>query len=136
MGDESAKMGRPLKSFDVKVFEGLCHIQCTLSEIAGVMDLSDDTIERRCKELYGCTFAEVFKQKRAGGLISLRRAQFRLAESNATMGIWLGKQYLDQKDKLEIDVRKLDADIERELALLATGGEASVTGEAESETVN
>ena len=136
MADEPAKMGRPPKPFDVNIFEGLCYIQCTLTEISGVMGLSDDTIERRCKELYGATFAEVFKDKRAGGLISLRRAQFRLAETNATMGIWLGKQYLDQKDKLEVDVRKLDSDIERELALLTSGSETVAAGETESETVN
>lgn len=30
--------------------------------------------------------------------MSLRRSQFRIAETNATMAIWLGKQYLGQKD--------------------------------------
>lgn len=33
------------------------------------------------------------------GFVSLRRSQFRLAEKNAAMGIWLGKQYLGQKDQ-------------------------------------
>ena len=27
--------------------------------------------------------------------------QWKLAEKNATMGIWLGKQYLGQKDQIE-----------------------------------
>ena len=35
-----------------------------------------------------------------------------MAESNPTMAIWLGKQYLDQKDKIEQDnkeaLEKLD----------------------------
>ena len=111
MTREPAKMGRPPKPFDEKLFEGLCHIQCTLAEISGVMNLSDDTVERRCKDLYGTTFAEVFKQKRAGGLISLRRAQFRLAETNAAMGIWLGKQYLEQSEPLtRIEITTDDAD--------------------------
>lgn len=43
-------------------------------------------------------FAEVFKQKRTIGRISLRRAQNRLAMRNATMAIWLGKQWLGQTD--------------------------------------
>jgi hypothetical protein len=30
--------------------------------------------------------------------MSLRRAQFKLAETNASMAIFLGKQYLGQKD--------------------------------------
>lgn len=44
-------------------------------------------------------FADIFAQKRTPGQISLRRSQFRLAEKNASMGIWLGKQYLGQSDK-------------------------------------
>ena len=36
--------------------------------------------------------------------MSVRRMQYRSAEEgNATMLIWLGKQYLDQKDKQEVD---------------------------------
>ena len=36
------------------------------------------------------------------GRISLRRAQFEKALSgNVVMQIWLGKQHLDQKDKIE-----------------------------------
>lgn len=46
-------------------------------------------------------FSEVFKQKRGVGKISLRRSQWRLAEKNANMAIFLGKQYLGQKDEPE-----------------------------------
>ena len=49
-------------------------------------------------------FSEVFKEKRGVGKISLRRAQFRLAEKNANMAIWLGKQYLGQSDRGEYTV--------------------------------
>jgi hypothetical protein len=35
--------------------------------------------------------------------MSLRRYQFDLAENNATMAIWLGKQWLGQKDEAVID---------------------------------
>ena len=40
----------------------------------------------------------MFREKRGKGKISLRRAQFRLAEHNAAMAIWLGKQYLGQRE--------------------------------------
>jgi hypothetical protein len=33
--------------------------------------------------------------------MSLRRTQFKLAEKNATLCIWLGKQYLGQRDIIE-----------------------------------
>ena len=39
------------------------------------------------------------------GQISVRRAQMRLLESgNATMGIWLGKQLLGQRDVTPIEL--------------------------------
>jgi hypothetical protein len=132
-----AKMGRPVKEIDFSLFESLCEIQCTLVEIAGVLKVSEDTIERRCKEHYQETFAESFKKLSAPGLISLRRAQMKTAlDGNPTMQIWLGKQLLGQNDKLTIDVNKLDSDIERELAAITTGSQSTLTGEAESEAIN
>jgi hypothetical protein len=43
-------------------------------------------------------FADVYAVKRGTGLISLRRSQFQLAQKNAAMAIFLGKNYLGQKD--------------------------------------
>lgn len=42
----------------------------------------------------------------------------------------------EYRDKIQIDVNKLDADIERELALIAAGRQASSSGEVESEAIN
>lgn len=95
--------GRPRVAIDVVEFEKLCQLQCTKEEIAGWYCCSEDTIERWCKDTYGRRFAEVFAEKRVGGLISLRRSQFRLAEKNAAMAIFLGKNYLGQKDTVEAD---------------------------------
>lgn len=91
-------MGRPRKEIDKGAFEKLCGLQCTLEEIAGYFDCSPDTIERWCKTEYKESFADTFKKYSATGKMSLRRAQFRLAEKNASMAIWLGKQYLGQRD--------------------------------------
>lgn len=96
-------MGRPQKEIDQKQFENLCGLQCTLSEIADFFDCSEDTIERWCKRTYSDSFAESFKKHSGKGKISLRRSQFRLAEKNASMAIWLGKQYLGQKDFVSLD---------------------------------
>lgn len=98
-----AKMGRPQKEINQEQFEKMCGIQCTEEEIAGFFDCSVDTIERWCRRTYNLTFAETFKIHSADGKISLRRSQFRLAEKSAAMAIWLGKQYLDQKDKQVIE---------------------------------
>jgi hypothetical protein len=93
------EMGRPRKQIDKANFEKLCQIQCTLVEISGFFDCCEDTIENWCKKQYNETFSEIYKKKSANGKISLRRTQFRLAEKNPTMAIWLGKQYLGQKDR-------------------------------------
>lgn len=102
--------GRPQKEIDNKIFENLCGLQCTLEEIAGVFDCSADTIERWCKREYGETFAETYKKHSAKGKMSLRRTQFKLAEKSAAMAIFLGKNYLGQKDNIiETDEQTLQA---------------------------
>lgn len=93
-----AKTGRPRKEIDQKQFENLCGLQCTIYEICDAFEVSEKTLESWCKRVYGDTFSKVFEQKRGRGKISLRRMQWRLAEKNATMAIFLGKQYLNQKD--------------------------------------
>ncbi len=100
---KKTKTGRPRIEIDQRKFEKLCEYQCTLEEIAGVMGCSVDTIERWVKKTYStskikATFADIYKKLSAPGKMSLRRAQFRLAEKNASMAIWLGKQYLDQRE--------------------------------------
>ena len=97
-------MARPRIEIDRKQFEQLCSIQCTPEEIAGFFDCSEDTIERWCNREYKASFAVVFAQKRGIGKISLRRSQFRMAETNPSMAIWLGKQFLGQAEKQEVAV--------------------------------
>lgn len=67
------------------------------------MDVDDMTLNAWCKRTYKKPFKEVFADKRQGGKASLRRSQWKLAENNATMAIWLGKQYLGQKDQPDSD---------------------------------
>lgn len=96
------KGGRPRKEIDQKQFENLCSLQCTKEEICGWFDLTDKTLERWCKRTYHKGFSEVFRDKRSMGKISLRRMQWRLAERNANMAIFLGKQFLDQRENYSI----------------------------------
>lgn len=94
--------GRPSKEIDQTQFEGLCALQCTLEEIAGFFHCSEDTVERWCKRTYNENFAETYKKHSAKGKMSLRRAQFRLAEKSASMAIFLGKNYLGQRDNMDV----------------------------------
>ena len=99
-------MARPRKEIDQKQFENLCGLQCTPEEICRWFGVTDKTLNSWCKRTYSESFSEVFRQKRSTGKISLRRSQWRLAEKNASMAIWLGKQYLGQKDIVEVGVEK------------------------------
>lgn len=92
-------MARPRKQIDKAQFEKLCAMQCTQEEMCGFFDCDDVTLNSWCKREYKKSFSEVFRQKRQGGRISLRRTQWKLSETNVTMAIWLGKQYLGQTDQ-------------------------------------
>ncbi len=91
-------MARPRIEIDKNQFEKLCSMQCTKEEVASFFNCSEDTIDRWCKRTYKESFAVVLIKKGAAGKISLRRSQFQLAEKNAAMAIWLGKQYLGQRE--------------------------------------
>lgn len=97
-------MARPRKEIDFEQFKKLCGLQCTLAEIAGFFDCSEDTVKNWCKRELKLTFAEAFKAYSMTGKISLRRSQFELAKKNAAMAIWLGRNYLGQKDASEVTV--------------------------------
>lgn len=93
-----ARMGRPPIVIDKDLFENACELQCTLSEIAHLCKCSEDTIERWCKREYGQRFADVYIKYSAGGRMSLRRNQFELSKKSAAMAIFLGQQYLGQRN--------------------------------------
>lgn len=106
-------MARPKKQIDQSSFEGLCAIQCTKEEICAFLGITDKTLDRWCREVYKRHFSEVFAEKRGLGKISLRRNQWRLAEKNTAMAIFLGKQYLGQREVMEYEdkegLARLDA---------------------------
>lgn len=97
--------GRPKFKIDYELVEKLSKIQCTQQEIASFLGCSTDTLQRD-KE-----FCDIYKKGLENGKMSLRRIQFRLAENNVAMAIWLGKQYLGQRDNLDVattDMTKVD----------------------------
>ncbi len=96
-----AKTGRPLALVDESQVITLAKINCTYEEIAAVVGCSTDTLKRR--------FADLIEKGREEGKASLRRIQFATAlKGNATMQIWLGKQYLGQKDRQTQELSGLD----------------------------
>lgn len=100
-----SKTGRPQLNIPQDQFENLCRIQCTETEICAFFNISSDTLLRWCKRTYGKSFAEVFAEKKEIGKISLRRMQYRHAEHNPAMAMFLGKQWLGQRDRFETTIK-------------------------------
>lgn len=123
-------MARPRKEIDKKQFENLCALQCTEEEICDWFDVCTETLNAWCKRTYKKRFSEVFAQKRGSGKISLRRSQWKLAEKSATMAIWLGKQYLGQRDNVDVTVSDAKGIALDELEKMVIGDDSGTGGEA------
>lgn len=102
--------GRPQKEFDKKTFEDLVGLGCTQEEICWFFRddtgcvANKDTLSRWCKRTFGVNFQDYMREN--GGMalkIKLRRNQFKLSEKSAAMAIFLGKNYLNQKDSVEYE---------------------------------
>jgi hypothetical protein len=86
-------MAKPLP-IDPKLVQDLAAIGCKTTEIATIVGCSVDTLDRR--------FAEEMEKGRSNLRASLRRWQLESAKKgNVAMLIWLGKQILQQSDKIE-----------------------------------
>lgn len=87
-------MARPRIKLNEEDITKLAALACTTAEIASYFGCHPRTLERR--------FAAALKRGRDQGKMSLRRKQYEIAQAgNVTMLIWLGKQMLGQKDKVE-----------------------------------
>lgn len=123
---EKGKAGRPRKEIDWSLFEQLCQIQCTQSEIASMLKIDRDTLRDRVLDHFKEDYSSIYNKFTEAGKCSLRRMQFVLAKKNAGMAIWLGKQYLGQRDK-ELDEhaeKKLANDISTFVQGMKAAGEA------------
>lgn len=107
-----SKMGRPKKDedFNFQQFELLCSLpsmactQDTICDImsAGGIQYSKSTLQRIVKEHYGCTFDQFRLQKQGGIKAKLALKQIDVAlKGSVPMLIWLGKNVLDQSEKVE-----------------------------------
>jgi len=92
-------MPRPKAKFDHKLVRTLASFGCTQEEIAEACGISESTLTRHARAEIDSGYAEMRR--------SLRKWQYNLAKSgNLGMLIWLGKQYLSQKEKTESVVRE------------------------------
>lgn len=72
--------------------------------IATTLGIDKKTLYRACKRTNRVLFGAYAQQKRAVGLDLLRLKQHEIAlKGNVAMLIWLGKNYLDQRDEPKQD---------------------------------
>jgi transposase-like protein len=98
------KGGRPRFDFSdkIRLVRNLASIQCTDEEIAAGIGCSQDTLARGRKRDQELDAAII--EGRANGRMSLRRAQYQKAmDGNPAMLIWLGKQVLGQRERVDLE---------------------------------
>ena len=104
--DSVPTKGRPMKKLNdvgAEIVRKLAAVMCTEEEIASVLEVSVEVLHNKLNDRI---FSEYYKSGKEDGKASLRRTQFELAKKNATMAIWLGKQYLGQRDDAAEDKDK------------------------------
>jgi hypothetical protein len=100
--DKKAKMGRPLLDIDWNQAAEMAKIHCTAIEMASVLGVHEDTLRLRCKADNDMTFSEWYKKYEGEGKKSLRRYMWDSAKAgNVTMQIWLSKQTLGMRDRID-----------------------------------
>jgi len=113
-----------VKLVDWETVDRLLSVGCIGEEIAQFLGISYDTIQRHCVSEKGTSFADYVKNGNGNFKVSLRRLQARSASGyvenvrddegkiidrrivppSVTMQIWLGKQFLGQRDQVESTV--------------------------------
>ena len=88
-------IGRPRLVVDLDILGNLASIGCPMYEIAGVLGISQRTLKRN--------FANFIEENREKGKASLRKKMWDKAvkKDNTHMQIWLSKNYLNMRDKVE-----------------------------------
>ena len=101
MRTKGAKTGIKGNCINKEQFESLCKIHCTHDEICAVLGITDVTLYAWLKQQYGedVSLKEIMSYYAAGGKASLRRIQWKQAETNPAMAMFLGKNYLGQSDR-------------------------------------
>lgn len=104
--DKQKTKGRPrliLNEHGKKLIENLSSIMCTDEEIASALGVVIETLNAKHNR---DAFLALKKKGNDTGRSSLRKWQFESAKKgNVSMQIWLGKQYLDQKEQISNDVK-------------------------------
>lgn len=94
--------GRPPAEIDWEMVDNFLKAHCDGVGIASYFGVHPNTLYRLCIERYKISFDDYKRQKQTEGKELLRAKQYATAMAgDKTMLVWLGKQYLEQKDKYD-----------------------------------
>ena len=97
-------MARPRSIIKWDIIDAVLSYNASKPDCAELAGISEDTLERAIKRKYKKTFTEYREVKKARIRYTLSKKQYEIAiAGNVTMLIWLGKQWLGQTDKNELD---------------------------------
>lgn len=100
---ENKRGGRPPAQIDWDMVDNFLKAQCDGVGIASYFGVAPDTLYRLTKERYNIGFDDYRRQKQSEGCELLRAKQFQSAMAgDKTMLVWLGKQYLHQREKTDV----------------------------------
>jgi len=103
------KKGRPKKRIDWKRVDSMLQAHCTGTGIASLLGICPETLYDACLKEHKLLFSDYSQLKKSEGKELLRQKQFSVAmNGEKSMLIWLGKQYLEQADKLETIVQNVE----------------------------
>jgi hypothetical protein len=86
-----------------KQFETMCTLQCPIEEICEYFTCTVDDLDLWCLASYGLNLTKMHLKGKSKGRIQIRSIQRNLARRNATLAVWLGRQYLGQTNIAELE---------------------------------
>ena len=100
--NKPVKRGRPEANIDWNMVNKMLQAHCTGTGIASLLGICPETLYDACLKKHKLLFSDYSQLKKSEGKELLRQKQFSVAmNGEKSMLIWLGKQYLEQADKLE-----------------------------------
>lgn len=98
-------MAQPKVEVDWKILDALLQFKVTLNYCSDYLGVSNDTIQRRCKEEKGMSFSDYHALKLQRTAVKLQQKAIEMAlAGNATMMIFSLKNLAMWSDKIDHDV--------------------------------
>jgi len=107
------KVGRPRIELDPKQAQIFGYFRATYDTMAEQIGCHVDTIRKEMQN-HDSDFSKAYKKAFSGMKMKLSEAQLKtgIEEHNPTLLVWLGKQYLGQKDSPDLDGNATPAIVE------------------------